>query len=33
MVLAHDHYGFTTEDYLQIRDTDFGRRLGVTEAD
>jgi hypothetical protein len=30
--LAHDHDGFTTEDYLQIRDTDFARRLGVTEA-
>jgi len=32
MMLAHDHDGFTTEDYLQIRDTDFARRLGVTEA-
>ena len=32
MMLAHDHDGFTTEDYLQIRDTDFGRRLGVTDA-
>ncbi len=32
MMLAHDHDGFTTEDYLQIRDTDFGSRLGVTEA-
>jgi hypothetical protein len=32
MTLAHDHDGFTTEDYLQIRDTDFARRLGVTEA-
>jgi hypothetical protein len=32
MLLAHDHDGFTTEDYLQIRDTDFARRLGVTEA-
>ncbi|MCA3218530.1 MAG: hypothetical protein ING59_08225 [Burkholderiales bacterium] len=30
--LAHDHDGFTTEDYLQIRDTDFARRLGVTDA-
>ena len=32
MMLAHDHDGFTTEDYLQIRDTDFAQRLGVTEA-
>ena len=32
MMLAHDHDGFTAEDYLQIRDTDFARRLGVTEA-
>ena len=32
MTLAHDHDGFTTEDYLQMRDTDFARRLGVTEA-
>jgi hypothetical protein len=30
--LAHDHDGFTTEDDLQIRDTDFARRRGVTEA-
>jgi hypothetical protein len=32
MMLAHDHDGFTAEDYLQIRDTDFAQRLGVTEA-
>jgi hypothetical protein len=32
MQLAHDHDGFTTEDYLQMRATDFGRRLGVAEA-
>jgi hypothetical protein len=32
MTLAHDHDGFSTEDYLQIRGTDFARRLGVTEA-
>lgn len=32
MMLAHDHDGFTAEDYLQIRDTDFARRLGVAEA-
>ena len=32
LMLAHDHDGFTTEDYRQIRDTDFARRLGVTEA-
>lgn len=32
MMLAHDHDGFTTEDYLQIRDTDFASRLGVTSA-
>ena len=32
MMLAHDHDGFTTDDYLQMRDTDFADRLGVTEA-
>ncbi len=32
MMLAHDHDGFSTEDYLQIRDTDFASHLGVTEA-
>ena len=32
MMLAHDHDGFTTDDYLQIRDTDFAPRLGVVEA-
>lgn len=32
MMLAHDHDGFTSEDYAQIRDTDFARRLGVKEA-
>ncbi len=32
MMLAHDHDGFTTDDYLQIRDTDFAPRLGVAEA-
>jgi hypothetical protein len=32
MMLAHDHDGFTTDDYLQIRDTDFARRLSVTKA-
>lgn len=32
MMLAHDHDGFTTEDYLQMRDTDFAARLGVVEA-
>jgi hypothetical protein len=32
MMLAHDHDGFTTEDYLQIRETDFGPRLGVVPA-
>ncbi|MDH4390944.1 MAG: hypothetical protein QE285_05905 [Aquabacterium sp.] len=32
MMLAHDHDGFTTEDYLEIRDTDFARHLGVVEA-
>jgi hypothetical protein len=32
LTLAHDHDGFTNDDYLQIRDTDFARRLGVTEA-
>lgn len=32
MMLAHDHDGFTTDDYLQIRDTDFGPRLGVKDA-
>lgn len=29
MMLMHDHDGFTTEDYLQIRDTDFASRVGV----
>lgn len=32
MMLAHDHDGFTAEDYLRIRDTDFAPRLGVIEA-
>jgi hypothetical protein len=32
MMLAHDHDGFSAEDYAQIRDTDFGSRLGVREA-
>jgi hypothetical protein len=32
LMLAHDHDGFTAEDYQQIRNTDFARRLGVTEA-
>ena len=29
MMLMHDHDGFTTEDCLQIRDTDFASRVGV----
>jgi hypothetical protein len=32
MVLSHDHDGFSTEDYLQIRDTDFASRVGVKPA-
>jgi hypothetical protein len=32
MMLAHDHDGFTQEDYLQIRGTDFARHVGVREA-
>ena len=32
MMLMHDHDGFTTEDYLQIRDTDFAARVGVKAA-
>lgn len=32
MMLMHDHDGFTTEDYLQIRDTDFATRVGVKAA-
>lgn len=32
MMLMHDHDGFSTEDYLQIRDTDFAKRVGVKEA-
>ena len=32
MMLSHDHDGFSTDDYLQIRDTDFGQMLGVREA-
>ena len=31
-VWAHDHDGFTAEDYAEIRDTDFGPRLGVKPA-
>jgi hypothetical protein len=33
MMLAHDHDGFSTEDYEQMRETDFARRLGVSEAE
>ncbi|MFN0184746.1 MAG: hypothetical protein ACKVQR_13110 [Aquabacterium sp.] len=32
MMLMHDHDGFSTEDYLQIRDTDFASRVGVKPA-
>jgi hypothetical protein len=32
MMLSHDHDGFTAEDYAQIRNTDFGERLGVKPA-
>ena len=32
MMLSHDHDGFTTGDYLQMRDTDFAKMLGVREA-
>jgi len=32
MMLSHDHDGFTTEDYLQMRATDFAPMLGVREA-
>ena len=32
MMLSHDHDGFTAEDYAEIRNTDFGRRLGVKPA-
>jgi len=32
MMLSHDHDGFTTEDYLEMRNTDFGPHLGVREA-
>jgi hypothetical protein len=32
MMLMHDHDGFTTEDYLAIRDTDFASRVGVKLA-
>jgi len=32
MMLSHDHDGFTAEDYAQIRETDFGPRLGVKWA-
>ncbi len=31
-VLMHDHDGFTTEDYLEIRETDFASRVGVKRA-
>lgn len=32
MMLSHDHDGFTAEDYAEIRNTDFGLRLGVKPA-
>ena len=32
MMLSHDHDGFTAEDYAQIRNTDFGERLGLKPA-
>ena len=32
MMLSHDHDGFTAEDYAEIRNTDFGVRLGVKPA-
>lgn len=32
MMLSHDHDGFTAEDYAEIRNTDFGPRLGVKPA-
>lgn len=32
-MLMHDHDGFTTEDYLAVRDTDFASRVGVKPAD
>jgi hypothetical protein len=32
MMLMHDHDGFTTEDYEQIRSTDFAARVGVKPA-
>lgn len=31
-MLMHDHDGFTTEDYLDIRETDFASRVGVKRA-
>jgi hypothetical protein len=31
-MLMHDHDGFTTEDYLAMRDTDFASRVGVKPA-
>ncbi len=31
-MLSHDHDGFTTDDYLQLCDADFGPRLGVRDA-
>lgn len=32
MMLMHDHDGFTSEDYAQIRNTDFAARVGVKRA-
>lgn len=32
MMLVHDHDGFTNEDDLQVRDTDFACRVGVEPA-
>jgi hypothetical protein len=32
MMLMHDHDGFSTEDYEQVRNTDYAERVGVKEA-
>lgn len=32
MMLMHDHDGFSTEDYEQVRNTDYASRVRVKEA-
>ena len=32
MMLSHDHDGFSSEDYAQMRNTDYASRVGVKDA-